>query len=374
MAGIYVHIPFCKQACHYCDFHFSTSTLRIDEMVTQLCHEISTRANYLNGQSITSIYFGGGTPSLLSHHQLMQILESIFKVFQVDARAEITLEANPDDLHKRKLDELAATEINRLSIGVQSFDDKQLVRMNRAHQAKDAEFAIKYAQDQGIENITADLMFALPDLTTENYANDLRRLLDMGVQHLSAYGLTIEPKTVFHKWSVTGKILEANSIVFEQHFRTTPIICAEYGLQHYEVSNFGKKDFFSRHNTAYWKGEHYLGIGPSAHSYDGRSRQWNVANNPQYMNALISGKIHWEREEIDHKVAMNEYLLTRLRTSWGIDINYLRNKTEWTFGDRQLNEIDQWISQGWANLEGDHLVLNTDGWLQVDTLTAALFD
>jgi len=246
--------------------------------------------------------------------------------------------------------------------------------MNRAHQAKDAEFAIKYAQDQGIENITADLMFALPDLTTENYANDLRRLLDMGVQHLSAYGLTIEPKTVFHKWSVTGKILEANSIVFEQHFRTTPIICAEYGLQHYEVSNFGKKDFFSRHNTAYWKGEHYLGIGPSAHSYDGRSRQWNVANNPQYMNALISGKIHWEREEIDHKVAMNEYLLTRLRTSWGIDINYLRNKTEWTFGDRQLNEIDQWISQGWANLEGDHLVLNTDGWLQVDTLTAALFD
>jgi oxygen-independent coproporphyrinogen III oxidase len=373
VASIYIHIPFCKQACHYCDFHFSTSTQRMDEMVQALRKELKARSEYLSGQSISSVYFGGGTPSLLSDTQLKLILDQIQELFVIDGDAEITLEANPDDLDRQKIDSLIASGVNRLSIGIQSFVEAQLRRMNRAHTSKEAEFAVKCAQDRGLENITADLIFALPDLTVEAYTADLRRLLGMGVKHLSAYGLTMEPRTVFHKWSATGRIQEANAATFEAHFRITPQVCMEYGLEHYEVSNFGMPHFYSRHNTAYWKGAHYVGIGPSAHSYNGTSRQWNIANNPQYLHKVETNEVHWEKEVIDAKAACNEYLMTGLRTKWGIDLDYLQQQTEWTFGDQQIALIHDFAQKGLATLSDRKMVLTMDGLLQVDSVTAALF-
>jgi oxygen-independent coproporphyrinogen-3 oxidase len=373
VASIYLHIPFCKQACHYCDFHFSTSTQRLDEMVQAMCKELKARSTYLEGQSISSVYFGGGTPSLLSDTHLQLLLDELQRYFVIERDAEITLEANPDDLHRQKIESLRAAGINRLSIGIQSFDETQLRRMNRAHTSKEAEFAVKCAQDKGIENITADLIFALPDLTVEAYTADLRRLLGMGVKHLSAYGLTVEPRTVFHKWSATGRIQEANAATFEAHFRTTPQVCQEFGLEHYEVSNFGLPHFYSRHNTAYWKGDHYVGIGPSAHSYDGLSRQWNIANNPQYLHKVATNEVHWDREVIDAKSACNEYLMTGLRTKWGIDLDYISKQTEWAFGDQQVALIHDFAQRGLATIDGQKMALTIDGLLQVDSLTAALF-
>jgi len=342
-------------------------------MVQAMCKELKARSTYLEGQSISSVYFGGGTPSLLSDTHLQLLLDELQRYFVIESDAEITLEANPDDLHRQKIESLRAAGINRLSIGIQSFDEAQLRRMNRAHTSKEAEFAVKCAQDKGIENITADLIFALPDLTVEAYTADLRRLLGMGVKHLSAYGLTVEPRTVFHKWSTTGRIQEANAATFEAHFRTTPLVCQEFGLEHYEVSNFGLPDFYSRHNTAYWRGDHYVGIGPSAHSYDGLSRQWNIANNPQYLHKVATNEVHWEREVIDAKSACNEYLMTGLRTKWGIDLDYISKQTEWAFGDQQVTLIHDFAQRGLATIDGQKMALTIDGLLQVDSLTAALF-
>ncbi|MEN9639102.1 MAG: hypothetical protein RLZZ262_970 [Bacteroidota bacterium] len=342
-------------------------------MVDAMSVELLMRKIELAGQPIASIYFGGGTPSILSELQLGRLLDQVFRDFEVVQNAEITLEANPDDLTPTKIAALAKVGINRLSIGVQSFDDEQLRRMNRAHTSQQADAAIKCAQDKGIENITADLIFALPGLTVENYRNDVQRLLQTGVQHLSAYGLTIEPRTVFHRWATEGRIKESDAVLFEQHFRATPEIARTFGLEHYEVSNFGRPDFYSKHNTAYWKGHHYLGIGPSAHSYDGASRRWNISNNPQYLKKIAAGEAFWETEYLTDAAKCNEYLMTGLRTRWGVERKVLAGYADVGFGDEQFARLDEYVERGLAKLEEDRFVLTLDGLLQVDTLTADVF-
>jgi oxygen-independent coproporphyrinogen-3 oxidase len=373
MASIYFHVPFCRQACHYCDFHFSTSTNHLEEMVQTMIEELQARVAYLNDAPVTSIYFGGGTPSLLKIEHLQRMMDNCFQRFRVTADVEVTLEANPDDLGPEKLKALRHAGVNRLSIGVQSLNDTILKQMNRAHRAADAEYAIKGAQDAGIENLTADLIFAIPGLTVDAWAEDVSTLLQMQIPHLSAYGLTIEPKTVLHRWLQAGTIKEVGAQEFEAHFRRTSEVASNFGLEQYEVSNFSKKNLHSRHNTAYWKGEHYLGIGPSAHSYDGASRQWNVANNPLYLRHWKAGEAIFEREVQTPAVACNEYLMTSLRTHWGLDLGLLKSKTEWMFGQEQVDVLNTYAERGWGAWQGERFVLNLDGWLQVDTLTAQLF-
>ena len=342
-------------------------------MVDAMLRELAMRRGELNGQTIASIYFGGGTPSILSDAHLGRILEQTFRDFEIESHAEITLEANPDDLTATKIAALAQVGINRLSIGVQSFDDDQLWRMNRAHTAQQADAAIKCAQDKGIENITADLIFALPGLTVEAYRSDVVRLLQMGVQHLSAYGLTIEPRTVFHRWAAEGRIRESDAQLFEHHFRTTPEVAKSFGLDHYEVSNFGRPDFYSRHNSAYWKGHAYLGIGPSAHSYDGNARRWNVANNPQYLKKIAAGESYWESEQLTRAAQCNEYLMTGLRTIWGVEIAVLQGFADCGFGPEHWAKLEQYVDQGLAARKDSQIVLTLEGWLRADTLTADVF-
>lgn len=342
-------------------------------MVEALVSELLQRKGELADQSVASIYFGGGTPSILSDLQVGRLLDQTFQNFAVQPTAEITLEANPDDLTPAKIKALAKAGINRLSIGVQSFDDAQLKRMNRAHTAQQADAAIKCAQDTGIENITADLIFALPGLSVDAYRADVVRLLQTGVQHLSAYGLTIEPRTVFHRWAATGKLHETDAVLFESHFRCTPEVAHSFGLEHYEVSNFGLPDYHSKHNTAYWKGHHYLGIGPSAHSYNGFSRRWNVANNPQYLKHIAAGQSYWESEELSLAAQCNEYIMTGLRTKWGVDTDVLRSFEAAGFGAQQLALLEGYVDRGWAKRDNSKYMLTIDGLLQVDTLTANLF-
>lgn len=371
--SIYIHIPFCKQACHYCDFHFSTNLQLKSEMVNAICQEIILQKDYLSFQTLESVYLGGGTPSLLNEVDLVQIFQSIQKYFNFSDNIEITLEANPDDLTKDKIQIFKAVGINRLSIGIQSFYEPHLQYLNRSHTAENAANVVKTAQNLGIENITIDLIYAIPAPNHQIWEQDLQKAIDLDVKHISAYCLTIEEKTVFGKWLKTQKIPAIDEIFAAKQFEILMDFLKENTFEQYEISNFAKEKKYSKHNSNYWKKGSYLGIGPSAHSYNGHSRQFNIANNAKYIQAIQKNQIPFEIEHLSTKDQINEYLLTSLRTQWGFDIAKIKENFEIDFFSSNKNLLEQYFAQDLLIKENNILLLTQKGKFFADEITANLF-
>lgn len=373
MAGIYLHIPFCKQACHYCDFHFSTQTDYRQNLVSALHRELHLQKNYLNGLTIDSIYIGGGTPTLLTEKEIAELIEACYQNFNISKTPEITLEANPDDLSLAYLTHLKQTGVNRLSIGIQTFSNEALAQLNRAHTEQRAKSCLYEARDAGFTNISLDLMYALPNQTYEQWMADIDQALFFKPEHISAYTLTIEPKTVFGKWHNKGKINVPDEDSAATYFEILSQKLSQNGYKQYEVSNFCLPDFFSRHNSSYWLQKHYLGIGPSAHSYNGVSRQYNIANNHQYMKAINNNQIPATYEVLTNKEMVNDLLLTGLRTMWGVSLNQLAKDYEYDILSLHQQKVKVWVDNHLAILDDSKLVLTNKGLLIADKIASDLF-
>src|SRR5688572_2044191 len=373
MAGLYFHIPFCKQACHYCDFHFSTNTSALPQMVSAICKELELRKDYLDGEEIRTIYFGGGTPSLLPIQSLQAIFDTVFQHYQVDPEAEITLEANPDDLTPAKIQELKQLPINRLSIGTQSFHGPHLSLMNRAHNSEEALNSIRKAQEAGFNNISIDLIYGIPAPDHTLWRQDLAQLFALNVQHISCYALTIEPQTVLGNWTKKGKFKPAEDEFTAQQFEILLEEMKKYGYIQYEISNFCQPGFESKHNSSYWQGVKYLGIGPSAHSFNGVSRQFNVAHNYQYIAALEKNELPFTLEELSLEDRANEYMLTTLRTIWGTDLGYLKNQFGLDLLVSQKAYLEELQKKNLAEISENKLKLTDAGKLLADQIALDLF-
>ncbi|MBC5775726.1 radical SAM family heme chaperone HemW [Pontibacter sp. KCTC 32443] len=373
MAGIYLHIPFCKQACHYCDFHFSTSMGHKAATIDAIARELNLRQDYLQGQLIETIYFGGGTPSLLTQQELELLLQTIRSLFIVSDDAEITLEANPDDLKPAKLQELKAAGINRLSIGLQSFHEPHLRLMNRAHNATESLQCVKDAQAAGFNNITVDLIYGIPAPDHSIWLQDLETLFSLNVQHVSCYALTIEPDTALGRWSKKGKFTPSEDDFTAQQFEILLEQMAKHGFVQYEISNFCKPGYESKHNSNYWRGVHYLGVGPSAHSFNGSSRQYNVANNRKYTEAISQDIIPAEIEDLTLADQANDYLLTTLRTIWGCDLAQMRDKYNYDVQAAHKLYLQDLQQKELASIKNDVLYLTDKGKLLADQITLDLF-
>ncbi len=372
MAGIYIHIPFCKQACHYCDFHFSTSLKYKDELLQALIKEIQLQKTYLDGEVIETIYFGGGTPSVLSADEINLLIGTVTGLHTVSSNAEITLEANPDDLSKAKIQALRQTDINRFSIGIQSFFDEDLLWMNRVHRGDEAEASIKRAQDIGFENITADLIYGYPLLNDKKWKHNLDRVFELGIPHISTYSMTVEPRTALASFIKNKKQPAMNDEQSAEQFILLMDAMQSHGFEHYEISNFCKPGHYSRHNSNYWKGVKYLGIGPSAHSYNGETRQWNIANNAKYMEALEKSTIPAETELLTEADRLNEYIMTSLRTIWGLNLDKLNTIAE--AASAQLNVAAQrYFENGWIQQTDNVIYLTQTGKLYADNIASELF-
>lgn len=371
---IYLHIPFCKQKCSYCNFHFSTSLNFKEEMIAALKKEIFLRKDELENKNLKSLYFGGGTPSILKVDELKSIIDEVLKYFSFDSDIEITLEANPDDLDRIFLKELARTEINRLSIGTQSFFNEDLLLMNRAHNAGEAESSIKRAQDFGFENISIDLIYGSPTSNFEIWKENLNKTIELQVPHISSYALTVEPKTALNQWIKQNKIAAPKEAEQNKEFYYMSELLRDNGFDHYEISNFGKPGFHSKHNSAYWKYQEYLGIGPSAHSYNGRNeRSWNVANNKLYINSLNENVLAKETEILSEKDQFNEMLMIGLRTVWGVDLIRLNEKFSEEILDYFQKEIKKKIEDGVLLIENGHLKIPEKHWFLADGIASDLF-
>lgn len=373
MAGIYIHVPFCKQACYYCDFHFSTNRELQDSLVDSLAREMYLQRNYLQGEVLETIYLGGGTPSLLTKEQLELLFNTIHKNFRVKPGAEVTIEANPDDLTNEKLALLRGEGVNRLSVGIQSFSDDVLRFFHRAHSSREALETYGRARSAGFENISIDLIYGVPIASPTTWHDDLKRAIELNPEHISTYSLTIEEKTVFGKWHATGKLQATEEEIVAQQFEWLMVEMEKAGYRHYEISNFAKPGFESQHNSSYWKQRKYLGIGPSAHSFDGTSRQYNIRNNALYVKAITNDSVPFEREVLSDANKVNEYLLTTLRTSWGCDTVWLKSTLQFEWTDEQRLYLDKIIQNGLAELSETHLVLTRKGKLLADKIASDLF-
>jgi oxygen-independent coproporphyrinogen-3 oxidase len=372
MAGIYLHIPFCKQACHYCDFHFSTSLTYKPELIKALLQEIALQKNFLKDETIETIYFGGGTPSLLTGEEINLLIDKITNIYTVASGAEITLEANPDDLSVEKIKALRQTAINRFSIGIQSFFDDDLTWMNRVHRSAEAEASVKRAQDAGFENITADLIYGYPLLTDQKLQYNLDKIFELKVPHMSAYSMTVEPRTALAAFIKKRKQLPMNDEQSAGQFVQLMDAMQLHGFEHYEISNFCLPGHYSRHNTNYWKGVKYLGIGPSAHSYNGELRQWNVANNAKYLQAIDKKEIPAEIEILTEANRLNEYIMTSLRTQWGLDLDHLDTIAKGS-AEQLLKEANNFFDKEWINRNAQTIYLTQNGKLYADHIASGLF-
>lgn len=373
MAGLYIHIPFCSQACHYCDFHFSTNLRTRSEIVGAIRKELEIQQGYLNGESLATIYFGGGTPSLLDVSELKAIFNSIHQYFTVEPNAEVTLEANPDDLTLQRLEALRHLGVNRLSIGIQSFNDDVLKFLNRSHNAGSASQCVSDARKTGFDNISIDLIYAIPVQDNHMWIDNIRKAIDLQPNHISSYSLTIEEKTVFGNWAAKGKLTAVNEDIAADQFETLINILEKGEFEHYEVSNFAKPGFQSKHNSNYWRQQKYLGVGPSAHSYDGESRQFNVSNNMVYRNVIATGKIPFEREVLAVEDRINEYLLTGLRTNWGCDIERIKAEFLYDLLSDQKSYIKSLSDKNLIAFDGTVLKLTKAGKLLADKIASDLF-
>jgi len=370
MAGIYIHIPFCKQKCTYCDFHFSTTYHSYrKEMILSILKEIESRKNELS--SVETIYFGGGTPSLLDKDELDSIIQTIQANYTINESLEITLEANPDDISTNKLKEWKKAGINRLSIGLQSFKSFDLEWMNRAHTVEEAGNCISIAQQEGFHNLTVDLIYGLPELTLVEWENHIQKLIDLKVSHISAYCLTIEKQTVLSSWIKKGKIEPAKEEMQSLQFELLVNILQKNGYEQYEISNFCLPDRESKHNSSYWKGTHYIGVGPSAHSYNGKERRWNIANNQLYIKKMKQGEDYFEKETLSSIDQFNELLLTGLRTKYGVSLLKLASFTQ--ISTEFQYKVNEFKEKKWM-LEGNNsLYLTQEGKLMADHIASELF-
>ena len=342
-------------------------------MLKSIKKEIELRKFYLNGATISSIYFGGGTPSILNKEEIESIIQTIYHHFTIDINAEITLECNPDDLDKKMLTDLKEIGINRLSIGIQSFDDDDLKFMNRSHNAKEALECIHLAKEAEFNNITIDLIYGLPNQSNEKWKQNLKQMLDLNIQHFSAYALTVEPKTVLKHLIDKQKVIPLDDKITVEHFNTLAQIATENDFIHYEISNFGKQGFFSNHNTAYWKNQHYLGVGPSAHSFNGTSRQWNLASNKQYIEMVNANNAYFEIEQLSIAQQYNEYIFTALRTMWGVELDYIKTQFGATAHQYFEKQVSNWVNQGKIKQLENNYTLTSRGKLYADAISSDLF-
>ena len=355
MSGIYIHIPFCKQACHYCDFHFSTNLKKKDEMVLALAKEIEMRKNEFQDSIVETIYFGGGTPSILQIADLRFLIDEVYKNYKVVENPEITVEANPDDLTETRIIELSKNKVNRLSIGIQSFFEDDLQLMNRAHNVEEAKKCLEIATHY-FNNISIDLIYGVPEMSNEKWLQNIETALSFGVPHISSYALTVEPKTALHSFIQKGIIPQPDDEVAQEHFHILVDKLSENGFIHYELSNFGKENYFSKNNSSYWLGKKYIGIGPSAHSYDGKNRGWNMSNNSLYIKSIQENKLPIEIETLTKTDRYNEYIMTGLRTIWGVSFE----RIEQEFGKTYLDYLNQQA----AKFIEDHLLFVDDNILR----------
>ena len=372
MAGIYIHIPFCKQACYYCDFHFSTSLKKKDELVACLIKEIEFRKDELNNEVVETFYFGGGTPSMLSQFEIDAIIQAVYDHHEVIQDPEITLEANPDDLSTAKIIELSKSKVNRLSIGVQSFFEHDLKLMNRAHNAKEAKESLSIAS-QYFENISLDLIYGIPGLTNEQWIENIQTALSFGVPHISSYALTVEPKTALESFISKGIIDPVNDEQAQEQFNILVEELEKANFVNYELSNFGKEGFFSKNNSAYWQGKFYLGIGPSAHSFDGKGRGWNVRNNTMYIKAIQQGELPIERETLSKTDRYNEYIMTGLRTMWGVDLEKIKSDFGIKYYDYLLLQSEKYREEDLLYIEDAKLKTTQKGKFLSDGISSDLF-
>ncbi len=372
MAGIYIHIPFCKQKCSYCDFHFSTTFQSYrKEMIDSIVNEIETRKEYLENQQIETIYFGGGTPSLLTEEELKVIFEKIQSLFKIVESPEITLEANPDDITFDSLTRWKKSGINRLSIGLQSFREEDLKWMNRAHTSEEALNCVALAKALGFNNISIDLIYGLPNFTLEDWKKNIQTVIDFGIPHISAYCLTVEDKTALSKWVKDHKIIPANEDQQSEQFEYLISELERNGIYQYEISNFSSPNFESKHNSNYWKGKHYLGIGPSAHSFNGTSRSWNISNNQKYIQLIKEREQPFETEILSIENQFNELLLIGLRTVVGVDIEQL--KAVQNPSESFWKKVNQMKLDDWLIITDTTLVLTREGRLKADYIASELF-
>ncbi|WP_372774548.1 radical SAM family heme chaperone HemW [Mangrovibacterium sp.] len=361
MAGIYIHIPFCKTKCHYCDFYKSTDFASRPDFLTALHLEIASRKNEILGEEIESIYFGGGTPSVLKVAEISGIVERIASVYSVSPQAEITMECNPDDLTADYLGELKASPVNRLSIGTQSFNDRDLKSMNRRHNGKQAVNAVSEAQKAGFSNISIDLIYGLPQQTLEAWIDNVEQAIALNVQHISAYHLTYHEGTVFYDYLKNGKIKELPDELSFDQFKWLKSALEKAGFEHYEISNFACNGLYSKHNKAYWERKAYLGFGPSAHSFDLKTRRWNVSSLRNYLEAFEQRKPNWETEVLSQQDQYNDYVITSLRTQWGISDHYLLTNFEPRFEKHFKAEAQQFITSNHLVVEEGTYKLTTEG-------------
>ena len=372
MSGIYIHIPFCKQACHYCDFHFSTSMKKKDEMVLALAKELQMRKSEFKDEVVETIYFGGGTPSTLQIADCRLLISEVYSNYKVSENPEITLEANPDDLSEDYLIELSKIGINRLSIGIQSFFEDDLVMMNRAHNSDEAKKCLEIATKY-FDNISLDLIYGIPGMSNEKWKQNIETALSFGIPHISSYALTVEPKTALNKLIQTGKIAKPKDEVAEAHFQILVETLEANGFIHYELSNFGKKNYFSKNNSAYWLGKKYLGIGPSAHSYDGISRSWNVSNNSIYLKSLEENKLPNEIEILSKFDRYNEYVMTGLRTIWGVSLDRIEKEFGNEYLDYLQKQSQKFINDDLLFIENSILKPTPKGKFLTDGIASDLF-
>jgi oxygen-independent coproporphyrinogen III oxidase len=374
LAGIYIHIPFCKKACHYCNFHFSTTLRQKDTLLLAILTELDLQKEYLNSAPIETIYFGGGTPSVLSVKELDTIFKKIKGHFTLVENPEITFETNPDDLSLEYLQDLKNhTPINRLSIGIQSFSEADLLFMNRAHNAIEARACIEYAQDVGFDNLTVDLIYGAPTTSHEQWLQNLKIVFDYDIPHISCYALTVEEGTALHKYIQKGITKPVEEEKSAQQFEALMREMAHSNYIHYEISNFAQPNCFARHNSNYWHGVPYLGIGPSAHSFNGTSRQWNIANNAHYIKSLNDNILPFEKEDLTPTQRYNEYVMTSLRTIWGCDPSHIHKQ----FGKQYLTHFNthilQYVQNETVETDGKKYFLNNAGKMFADKIAMELF-
>ena len=374
MAGIYLHIPFCKSKCHYCNFYSMASVKYKAEFLKVIHEEIVLQKDYLGDQTVNTIYFGGGTPSLLSAYEIDGLISSIFKHYKLHPKAEITLEANPDDINSAWLKQISTqTAINRFSLGVQSFIDKDLEYLNRIHSGVDAEKAILSIQDSGFTNLSIDLIYGIPGLSDEGWSKNLQKFLEFDIPHLSAYALTVEERTALHKLIEKGKMqapIEAETI---SQFNILLEIMERGGYIHYEISNFARDGYYSKHNSIYWAGGHYLGLGPSAHSYNGHSRRWNKSSMKEWLSLKEYYSESYEEEFLSTDQRYNEYTMTSLRTVWGCNIELVKSEFGDDYARHLMKEAEQFIIEGKIEQKKNSLYLTNKGKLFADGIASALF-
>jgi oxygen-independent coproporphyrinogen-3 oxidase len=372
MSGIYIHIPFCKQACHYCDFHFSTSLKKKDQLVFALVKELELRKTEFKSQTVETIYFGGGTPSLLTAEQIELLINTVHKNYNVSSKPEITLEANPDDLVSEKIIALSHSPINRLSIGIQSFFEKDLKLMNRAHNAYEAKTCLEEASKH-FDNISIDLIYGIPGLSHESWIQNIETALAFNVSHISSYALTVEPKTALASFIKKGMIEAVDDDLAQEQFHLLIEKLESKGFVHYELSNFGKPDYFSKNNSAYWQGKSYIGIGPSSHSFNGNERSWNIRNNSKYIKALEENILPFEVETLSKTDKYNEYVMTGLRTIWGVSIKKVENDFGVLHKKYLLQQAQKHIAMDLLYLENDILLVTKKGKFLSDGIASDLF-